>query len=83
LLHPCYYVLLSEKIEPKQIDVVGIYAKAEVMDFKPKSDEFYGAITCRHFQKIDKALPGKDIAKIYNALNDTAITILAQLRTNI
>jgi hypothetical protein len=53
------------------------------MDFKPKSDEFYGAITCRHFQKIDKALPGKDIAKIYNALNNTAITILAQLRTNI
>jgi hypothetical protein len=53
------------------------------MDSKPKSNEFYGAITCRHLQKIDKALPGKDIVKIYNALNNTAITILVQLRTNI
>jgi hypothetical protein len=46
------------------------------MDFKPKSNEFHGAITCRHLQKIDKALPGKDIVKIHNALNITAITIL-------
>jgi hypothetical protein len=53
------------------------------MDFKPKSNGFYGATTGKCLQKIDKALPGKHTSKLYNALNRTAAAILVQLRTNV
>ena len=60
-----------------------IYAKAKAMDYKPENEVFYGAKTGKYLQKIDKALPGKHIKKMYNALNKTAASILVQLRTNI
>ncbi|THW03068.1 hypothetical protein D6D24_10740, partial [Aureobasidium pullulans] len=65
------------------VPISAIYARAKVMDFKPKLKEFYGATTGKHLQKIDKALPGKHTTKLYNALNRTAAAILVQLRTNI
>jgi hypothetical protein len=37
----------------------------------------------KHLQKIDKALPGKHVNKLYNALNRKAAATLVQLRTNI
>jgi ribonuclease HI len=60
-----------------------IYATARSMDYKPENEVFYGAKTGEHFQNSDKALPGKHIKKMYNALNKTAASILVQLRTNI
>ncbi|KAG9801086.1 hypothetical protein KCU95_g30, partial [Aureobasidium melanogenum] len=65
------------------VPISAIYARAKVMDFKPKLQEFYGATTGKHLQKIDKALPGKHTAKLYNALNRTAAAAIVQLRTNI
>jgi hypothetical protein len=65
------------------VPISAIYARAKVMNFKPKHKEFYGATTGKHLQKIDKALPGKHTNKIYNALNRKAAAILVQLRTNI
>ena len=65
------------------IPISAIYARAKVMNFKPKPQEFYGATTGKHLQKIDKALPGKHTNKLYNALNRTAAATLVQLRTNI
>jgi hypothetical protein len=65
------------------VPISAIYARAKTMDFKPKHKEFYGAITGKHLQKIDKALPGKHVNKLYNALNRKAAAILVQLRTNI
>jgi ribonuclease HI len=65
------------------VPISAIYARAKTMDFKPKHQEFYGATTGKHFQKIDKALPGKHVNKLYNALNKKAAAILVQLRTNI
>jgi hypothetical protein len=65
------------------VPISAIYARAKAMDFKPKFQEFYGAITGKHLQKIDKALPGKHTAKLYNTLNRTAAATLVQLRTNI
>jgi len=46
------------------------------MDSKPKLQEFYGATTGKHLQKIDKTSPGRHAAKLYNALNRTAAAIL-------
>jgi hypothetical protein len=66
-----------------KVSITAIYAKAKVMDFKPKSNGFYGATTGKCLQKIDKALPGKHTSKLYNALNRTAAAILVQLRTNV
>jgi ribonuclease HI len=66
-----------------RVPISAIYARAKVMDFKPKLQEFYGATIGKHLQKIDKALPGKHTNKLYNALNRTAAAILVQLRTNI
>jgi hypothetical protein len=63
--------------------ISAIYAKAKVMDFKPKSNGFYGATTGKHLQKNDKALPEKHTIKLYNVLNRTAAAILVQLRTNV
>jgi hypothetical protein len=60
-----------------------IYARVKIMDLKPKHEEFYGATTGKHLQKIDKALPGKHTTKLYNALNRTAAAIFVKLRTNI
>lgn len=70
-------------IPATEVPISAIYAIAKVMDSKPKNNEFYGATTGRHLQKTDKALPGKHIVKIYNALNRKAAAILVQLRTNI
>jgi division protein CdvB (Snf7/Vps24/ESCRT-III family) len=53
------------------------------MNFKLKHKEFYSATIGKHLQKIDKALPGKHINKLYNALNRKAAATLVQLRTNI
>ena len=66
-----------------KVPISAIYARAKAMEFKPESQEFYGATTGKHLQKIDKALPGKHTIKLYNALNRTAAAILVQLRTNI
>jgi ribonuclease HI len=65
------------------VPISAIYARAKVMDFKPKRKEFYGATTGKHLQKIDKALPGKHTNKLYNALNKRSAAILVQMRTNI
>jgi ribonuclease HI len=65
------------------VPISAIYARAKIMDFKPKHKEFYGATTGKHLQKIDKALPGKHVNKLYNALNRKAAAILVQLRTKI
>ena len=65
------------------VPISAIYARAKAMNFKPKLQEFYGATTGKHLQKIDKALPGKHTNKLYNALNRTAAATLVQLRTNI
>jgi hypothetical protein len=59
-----------------RVPILVIYARAKVMEFQPKLQEFYGATTGKHLQKIDKALPGKHTNKIYNALNRTAAAIL-------
>ncbi|KAH0182327.1 hypothetical protein KCV03_g10365, partial [Aureobasidium melanogenum] len=67
----------------ESVPISAIYARAKVMDFKPKLQEFYGATTGKYLQKIDKALPGKHTTRLYNALNRTAAAILVQLRTNI
>ncbi|THV83299.1 DUF803-domain-containing protein [Aureobasidium pullulans] len=66
-----------------KVPISAIYARAKAMEFKPENQEFYGATTGKHLQKIDKALPGKHTIKLYNALNRTAAAILVQLRTNI
>lgn len=66
-----------------KVPISAIYARAKAMEFKPESQEFYGATTGKHLQKIDKALPGKHTIRLYNALNRTAAAILVQLRTNI
>ncbi|KAG9665613.1 hypothetical protein KCU87_g10174, partial [Aureobasidium melanogenum] len=60
-----------------------IYGRGKAAGFKPKQEEFYGAKTGKFLQRIDKALPGKHTKKLYNALNRTDASILAQLRTNI
>jgi ribonuclease HI len=60
-----------------------VYSRGRTAGFKPKQEEFYGAKTEKFLQKIDKALLGKHTKKLYNALNRTDATILAQLRTNI
>jgi hypothetical protein len=39
--------------------ISAIYARAKIMDFKPKHKEFYSEIIGKHLQKIDKALLGK------------------------
>jgi hypothetical protein len=65
------------------VPIPAIFARAKIMDFKPKHKEFYGATTRKHLQKIDKALPGKHANKLYNALNRKAAATLVQLRTNI
>jgi len=65
------------------VPVSAIYARAKIMDFKPKHKEFHGATTGKHLQKIDKALPGKHTNKLYNALNRKAAATLVQMRTNI
>jgi hypothetical protein len=56
--------------------ISAIYVRAKVIDFKPKHKEFYGATIGKQLQKIDKALPGKHITKLYNSLNRTAAAIL-------
>ncbi|CAD0055397.1 unnamed protein product [Aureobasidium pullulans] len=60
-----------------KVPISAIYARAKAMEFKPESQEFYGATTGKHLQKIDKALPGKHTIRLYNALNRTAAAILA------
>jgi predicted secreted Zn-dependent protease len=59
-----------------KLSVSAIYAKAKVLDFKPKHNKFYGATIGKHVQKIDKALPGKYTIKLYNALNRITAAIL-------
>jgi hypothetical protein len=58
------------------VPILAIYARAKVMDFKPKLQEFYGSTTGKHLQKNDKALPGKHTNKLYNALNRTSAATL-------
>jgi hypothetical protein len=60
-----------------------IRARAKIMDFRQKNDKFYDAITGRHPQQIDKALPSERIKTLYNALIRKAAAILVQLRANI
>ncbi|KAG9511564.1 hypothetical protein KCV07_g10085, partial [Aureobasidium melanogenum] len=65
------------------VPISAIYARAKAMGFKPKVQEFYGATTGKHLQKVDKALPGKHTNKLYNALNRKSAAVLVQMRTNI
>jgi ribonuclease HI len=69
----------------KTVPTSSIYAKAKAktMNFKPRCEDFYMVKAGKYLQKLDKALPGKHTKKIYNALNKTDASILAQLRTNI
>lgn len=60
-----------------------IHGRGKLAGLKPKQEEFYGAKTGKFLQRIDKALPGKHIRKLYNALKRIDAAILAQLRTNI
>jgi hypothetical protein len=56
--------------------ILAVYARAKVMDFKPKHKEFYSAATGKHLQKINKALLGKHTNKLYNSLNRKAAATL-------
>jgi hypothetical protein len=54
-----------------------IYARGKAANYTPKQEKFYRAKTRKFLQKIDKALPGKHIKKLYNSLNRVDAAILA------
>ena len=80
--------MATAKSQPKPapaatVPISVIYGRGKLAGYKPVQEEFYGAKSGKFLQRIDRALPGKHTKKLYNALNRTDASILAQLRTNI
>jgi hypothetical protein len=44
-----------------KIPISAVDAKAKILDFKPKHNEFHGAITGIHLHKIDTHLTGQQL----------------------
>jgi len=59
------------------VPILVIYSRGKAVGFRPRQEEFYRAKTGKFLQRIDKALLGKHIKKLYNLLNRIDASMLA------